>query len=105
MKLWLKMIGIGVFFACLTLAALVSAFALLEPVVNAVQRRFDTGRRTAALLAAAGPWCVGVVAALSFSIRSDLGAAGSDGRLKACRGGPKCSRCGRKVPASQGVFP
>jgi len=67
-----------VFFAFLTLAALVSAFALLEPVVNAVQRRFDTGRRTAALLAAAGPWCVGVVAALSFSIRSDLGAAGSD---------------------------
>jgi len=65
-----------VFFALVSIAALSSAISFLEPVVNAVQRRFGAGRPAAALLAAAGPWCVGAVTALSLSGRSDLRFAG-----------------------------
>lgn len=65
-----------VFFAFVSVAALTSAISFLEPVVNAVQQRFGASRPTAALLATAGPWCVGAVTALSLGVRSDLRVAG-----------------------------
>jgi NSS family neurotransmitter:Na+ symporter len=65
-----------VFFAFVSVAALTSAISFLEPLVNAVQRRFRTSRPAAALLAAAGPWCVGAVTALSLSVWSDLRVTG-----------------------------
>jgi NSS family neurotransmitter:Na+ symporter len=65
-----------VFFALTSLVAVTSAIALLEPLANTVQRRSGASRRTAVLLAAAGPWCIGVTTVLTVSMGSDLQADG-----------------------------
>jgi len=65
-----------VFFALVSLVALTSAIALLEPLANTVQQRSGASRRTAILLAAVGPWCIGVTTVLTVSMGSDLQADG-----------------------------
>lgn len=61
-----------VFFLFASLAALTSAFALLEPVVNAMARRACLSRRAATLLAAFTVWLAGVVLILSLDASRSL---------------------------------
>ncbi len=67
-----------VFFAVLSFAALTSSPSLLEPIVAFVREKARVNRRSAAILAAALVWGLGLVQALSFSIWSDVAVFGKN---------------------------
>ncbi|MDN6297223.1 MAG: sodium-dependent transporter [Halomonas sp.] len=60
------------FFLLLTFAALTSAISLLEPTVEMLEERSSMPRVTAALIAGAAVWLLGVAALLSFNVWSDV---------------------------------
>ena len=65
------------FFLFLTLAALTSTIALLEPVVEYVERRTGWKRSRATLLTGSTIWVLGIGSALAFNVWSDLTVLGS----------------------------
>jgi NSS family neurotransmitter:Na+ symporter len=60
------------FFVLLTFAALTSSISLLEPSVEYVEEHRGVKRVTAAIVAGAAVWLLGIVSALSFNVWADI---------------------------------
>src|SRR5690606_7567704 len=65
-----------VVFLAASMAALLAALALLEPVVNALARRSGSSRGGATLVAALGAWLAGAMLILSPAAPASAAAAG-----------------------------
>ncbi|WP_417320430.1 sodium-dependent transporter [Emcibacter sp.] len=60
------------FFLLITFAAVTSTISLLEPMVSYLEERVPHMRLKMTLLAGAGTWAVGILAALSLNVMSDF---------------------------------
>jgi NSS family neurotransmitter:Na+ symporter len=64
---------VGIFFFFMLLfAAWSSAISITEPAVSSFMERFNSSRKTAALVVGVSAWAIGVAAALSFNVLADI---------------------------------
>lgn len=62
----------ALFFFMLLFAAWSSAISITEPSVSSLMERFNTSRRTAAIIIGLSAWGIGISAALSFSLWAEF---------------------------------